>query len=44
MRIKAGFDGFLKNYSDVAPQTSLDIAFGPLSEMLENHCYRKSQN
>ena len=24
----------------MAPQTSLDIAFGPLSEMLGNHCSR----
>jgi len=24
--------------SEVAPQTSLDIVFGPLSEMLGNHC------
>jgi len=37
MCIKAGFDGFLKKISEVAPQTSLDIAFGPLSEMLANH-------
>ena len=26
-----------KKFSEVAPQTSLDIAFGPLSEMLGNH-------
>jgi len=35
---KAGFDGF-KKFSEVAPQTSLDIAFGPLSEMLGNHWF-----
>jgi len=28
----------LKKISEVAPQTSPDIAFGPLSEMLRNHC------
>jgi len=27
-----------KKFSEVAPLTSLDIAFGPLSEMLGNHC------
>jgi len=27
-----------KKIFEVAPQTSLDIAFGPLSEMLGNHC------
>jgi len=29
-----------KKFSEVAQQTSLDIAFGPLSEMLGNHCVR----
>ena len=28
-----------KNFSEVAQQTSLDIALGPLSEMLGNHCH-----
>ena len=37
MCIKAGVDGF-KKISEVSPQTSPDIAFGPLSEMLRNHC------
>ena len=27
----------LKTFSEVAPQTSVDIAFGPLSETLGNH-------
>jgi len=37
MCIKAGFDGLLEKISEVAPQTSLDIAVGPLSEMLGNN-------
>jgi len=37
MCIKTGFDGLLKKISEVAPQTSLDIAVGPLSEMLGNN-------
>jgi len=34
--IKAAFGGFLEKFSEVAPQTSVDIAFGPSSEMLGN--------
>jgi len=37
MCIKAGCDGFFKKISEVAQQTSLDIAFSPLSEMLGNN-------
>ena len=39
MCIKAGIDGFKKKFSEVASQTSLDIAFGTLSEMLGNHWF-----
>jgi len=34
---KSWFWWLSKKISEVAPQTSLDIAFGPLSEMLANH-------
>jgi len=34
---KSWFHWLFKKISEVAPQTSLDIAFGPLSEMLGNH-------
>jgi len=37
---KSWFRWLLKKFSEVAPQTSPDIVFGPLSEMLGNHCRR----
>jgi len=35
---KSWFRWLFKKFSEVAPQTSLDIAFVWLSEMLGNHC------
>jgi len=36
---KSWFRWLFKEFSEVAPQTFLDVAFGPLSEMLGNHWY-----
>ena len=37
---KSWFRWLFKKISEVVPQTSLDIAFGLLSEMLGNHCLK----